>query len=579
MDVLRTDVLIIGSEGAGARAAIEACDQGAQVTVATKGQLGRSGATITGTADLCVDSRSLNQLLEGRGDNRDSPEAFFHDIVVEGKYLNDQKLVQAMVEDVPQRARELLEWGLRVFDVRQMPGHRYPRNMYTSGLEVVRTLRSQIKKRPIKLAEDVLVTDLLVQDGQVIGATGLDLAQGEPVTLTAKAVILAAGGAHNVYPLTTGPEDLTGDGQAMAFRAGAKLLNMEMTQFLPTTILDRPMARGSVFPFMLGPQNALRVWLLNKYGERFMARWDPQRMEHSTRDLLSIGIMTEVREGRGGPQGGVYFSLAHLPRNLIADFARWGAKPFIRTDWKAQGLDFAPVAQRLMDGEAIEVAPAAHFFMGGVAINEKGETALPGLFAAGEVTGGVHGANRLSGNAFSQMVVQGKRAGQRAAEWAAETKNIPHPHPTLVAARQERVERPLKRETGVNAYEVKTELQRLAWEKGGVIREGKGLQEALAAVADIRENQIPRLYCRPRSRAYNPEWQECLQVENLALVLEMILRSALTREESRGAHYRQDFPHGDNKKWHQNTLVLNREGSMVIATGPVTVTTLPPPPE
>src|SRR5579884_3673541 len=239
--VLRTDVLIIGSEGAGARAAWEVADRGLRATIVTKGRLGRSGATLTGAADLDVDSRSLLRLLgpeprlSGIAPNpEDSPEAFFRDMLVEGKWLNDQRLVLA---------------------------------------HVVQVLKAQVKRRPIQVVEDTMITDLLTRDGQVVGAVGLDLTRGEPVAFAAKAVILATGGGHNLYEYNTGPEDLTGDGQAMALRAGAELIDMEMTQFIPTTIVNPPLARGNLFPFLLGPQNALRVWLLNKYGERFMARW------------------------------------------------------------------------------------------------------------------------------------------------------------------------------------------------------------------------------------------------------------------------------------------------------------------
>src|SRR5437016_4241703 len=313
--MLQTDVLIIGSEGAGARAAIAASDAGAEVTVVTKGRMTRSGATLTGAADLDVDSATLYRLL-GRGDPDDSQDAFFRDMVIEGKYLNDQPLVEAHVGDVPRRIEELLGWGLKIYDLRQNPGHSYPRNLYTSGHDLVMLLKRQVRKRPIKVVEDTLVTDILLAEGRAAGALALDLRSGELEVIQAAAVVLATGGGHNIYAYTTGPEDLTGDGQAMALRAGVPLINMEMTQFLPTTIINPPMARGNLFPFLLGPQNGLQYWLLNKYGERFMERWDAARMEFSTRDLTSIGIMNEILEGRGGPDGGVYYSLAHLPPNL-----------------------------------------------------------------------------------------------------------------------------------------------------------------------------------------------------------------------------------------------------------------------
>ena len=528
----------------------------------------RSGATLTGAADLDVDSATLYRLL-GRGDPDDSPDAFFRDMVVEGKYLNDQPLVEAHVGDVPRRIEELLGWGLKIYDLRQNPGHSYPRNLYTSGHDLVMLLKREVRKRPITVVEDTLVSDLLVADGRVAGAMALDLRSGEPTVIRAAAVILATGGGHNIYAYTTGPEDLTGDGQAMALRAGLPLVNMEMTQFLPTTIINPPLARGNLFPFLLGPQNGLKYWLLNKYGERFMADWDPARMEFSTRDLTSIGIMNEILAGRGGPEGGVYYSLAHLPGNLIEDFARWGGKPFIKSDWSAHGHSFRDVVDRLKAGEAIEVAPAAHFFMGGIQIDETTATRLPGLFAAGEVTGGVHGANRLSGNAFAQIVTQGTRAGEAAASFAQREGQAREPSATDVSTAQRRLEAPVLEGGDLTAYELRRELQTIAAEKVGVLRTGAALEDAVDRIEDLRRNGLPKLASRAKDRRFNREWVECLQAESMLSTLRVIAGSALLREESRGAHYRRDFPGTDNDRWLVNTIVRQLEGSLELATTPV----------
>lgn len=574
-DLTETDVLIIGSEGAGARAAIAAADAGVSVTVVTKGRQTRSGATLTGAADIDVDSATLYRLL-GRGDPDDSPGVFFRDMVVEGKQLNDQPLVEAHVADIPRRAEELLSWGLKIYDLRQNPGHSYPRNLYTSGHDLVMLLKREVRKRAITLLEDTLVTDLLVSDGRVAGALALDLPSGEIQLFQAKAVVLATGGGHNLYAYTTGPEDLTGDGQAMALRGGAALMNMEMTQFIPTTIINPPMARGNLFPFLLGPNDGLHYWLLNKKGERFMARWDPVRLERSTRDLLSIGIMTEILEGRGGPEGGVYYSLAHLPKNLVEDFARWGAKPFIKADWSAHGHNFRGVVDRLKAGDAIEVAAAAHFFMGGVQIDEGMRTTLPGLFAAGEVAGGVHGANRLSGNAFAQIVTQGARAGEGAADFARREREPPPVADEAVAQAEERVEAPLHRAGGITAYELRGELQGIADAKVGVLRTGAALQEAVEQLESLAVDALPRVYSRARSRHFNREWVECLQAENMLTTLRTIARSALLREESRGAHYRRDFPQTDDARWLCNTVVRLNGEQLDISTGPIRVKSTQP---
>lgn len=573
--MLRTQILVIGSEGAGARAAIAAADAGAEVTIVTKGRLARTGATITGAADLDVDSASLHRLL-GRGDPADSPEAFFHDMVIEGRYLNDQPLAEAHVQEAPLRVAELLEWGLKVYDLRQMPGHSYPRNMYTSGHDLMMVLKRQVRKRSIKLLEDTLVTDLLLDGGEAVGAMALDLRRGEPLPIAASAVVLAAGGGHNVYRFNTGPEDLTGDGYGLALRAGVELVNMEMTQSIPTTLIEPPIAQGNLFPFLLGPQNALRYWLLNKYGERFMAKWDPLRMEHSTRDLLTVGIGNEVAAGRGGPKGGVYFSLAHLPKNLVEDFARWGAKPFIEKDWSAHGLNFRQLVEKMLDGEAIEVGPAVHFFMGGVRTDEHMATSVNRLFAAGEVAGGVHGANRLSGNAFAQIVTQGCRAGEQAAALVRDLGEPAEPSKRFLSPALKRLERPLRASGGPSAYELRAELQELAHEQVGVIRDGPTLAAAAERVADLRRSAVAKVSSRAREREYNREWAECLALENMALTLEAIARSALFRTESRGAHYRRDFPSPDDANWLRNTVARLEGGALAVDSSPVRITTLQP---
>jgi succinate dehydrogenase/fumarate reductase flavoprotein subunit len=286
--------------------------------------------------------------------------------------------------------------------------------------------------------------------------------------------------------------------------------------------------------------------------------------------------MTEVLEGRGGPEGGVYYSLAHLPKNLIEDFARWGAKPFIKADWSAHGHNFREVVDRLKAGDAIEVSAAAHFFMGGVQIDERTQTAIPGLFAAGEATGGTHGANRLSGNAFTQIVTQGARAGEAAAAFARREGDAPPPPPAALVTAEERVEAPLRRGAGVVAFELRRELQELADTRVGVLRTGVGLEEAAARIERLRRDALPRVSSRIRERRFNPEWVECLQVENMLAVLLVIARSAQMREESRGAHYRRDFPSTGNDRWLRNTVATLHDDTIELATTPVRITSLHP---
>jgi succinate dehydrogenase/fumarate reductase flavoprotein subunit len=287
------DVLVIGSEAAGARAAIEAkkCGvDGGSIMLVSKGRFGQSGATVTAGAAISVDSRSASERLGLPGDRGDSVEAFFEDTLKEGGWINNKRLVRSMTENAGVRVKELIEWGMKISGLFGAPGHRYPRLVYTSGSEIMRTLRRETKRLSVDLLEEFLVTSLLVKEkGGVYGCVGINLRNGEFSPILAKAVVLATGGTHQLYPLATAPNQLSGDGQAMAWRAGVDLVDMEMTQFNPCTFMDPPAWRGISFPFWIGPEGGLDIWLLNRYGERFMKRWDRERMEKSTRDKLAIG--------------------------------------------------------------------------------------------------------------------------------------------------------------------------------------------------------------------------------------------------------------------------------------------------
>lgn len=576
----QTDILVVGSEGAGARAAIEASRFGLEVLIVTKGRMARSGATITARADMNLDSRSAKEHLGLSGDPRDSKEAFFEDTLVEGKYLNNQEMVEVLVEEAPLRIRELVDWGMRVYDFVQASGHSYPRGVISPGREIMKALKNEVKRHSnIRILEDVMVLDLLKTDDRVCGAIGLNLRTGELEVVSARSVILATGGGQMVYPMHTAPEELTGDGQAMAWRAGAELIDMEMTQFLAAAFIEPRAWKGVSFPFAISlNRHTMRSWLLNRKGERFMMHWDPVRMENSTRDILSIAVMNEILEGRGSPAGGVYLSFAHLPKNLIDYFAKWYGKPSLKEDWTYTGFKFKELMEQVKDGYAMEVAPASHFFMGGIKVDVNGKTSIHGLYAAGEVSGGLHGANRLSGNAISQILVQGKRAGECAARYSAGLER-----PQLDNSQKEHlVEKylaPIKRTRGVNPYEIKRRIHKISWERVGVLRDGEGLRKALEEIEEIERQEIPSLCCTCEDRVYNREWMEALQVENLMLILKAIACSAYERAESRGAHYRKDHPKSDNQKWLKNIVISNEQNEIKTATTPLTVTKSSPPME
>ena len=561
----KCDVLIVGSEAAGARAAIEAKKSDVSVLLVSKGRLGQSGATVTAGAGIAVDSRSACELFGLPGNMEDTPELFYEDTLNEGRVINNSRLVRCLTRDAGIRTKELADWGMKITGLFQPPGHRYPRAVYTSGPEIMKALKRQLKRLSVPVLEDFMVTDLLVgKTAETIGAVGINLRTGEFLPVLAKAVILATGGTHLMYPLRTAPDMLSGDGQAMAWRVGADLVDMEMTQFNPCTFKDPPPWRGISFPFWIGPEGGLDCWLLNRFGERFMKRWDPEKMEKSTRDKLSLGIAHEIAEGRGGPNGGVYYSLRHLPTNLIDFFPTWYRKPNLTNDWTfRRGFNFKKLASDLKKGLAIEVAPAIHFFMGGIVIDENGKTTVPGLFAAGEVAGGVHGANRLSCNALSQTFVQGATAGQSAATFVKKAKHHQDFSRQMLETLKEKAWKPFRRKTGPTAYELKKRIQANVERSIGVIRKEEDLKNVLKEIETIKKEYASAMVCRSKDPVYNLEWMECLQIENLATVFEGIARSALFRTESRGAHYRQDFP-ATQKEWEKNVHIVNEKGKMAL---------------
>jgi succinate dehydrogenase/fumarate reductase flavoprotein subunit len=541
----RVDVAVLGSGGAGLLAALEAARQGKQVVVLSKGQIGRSGATATITGDVSVDGTAQKR-LGMRGDLRDDAEAFFEDTMKGGAYLNDPVLAQAMVEEVGEEMAKLVNAGLKIVGLGHAPGHRSPRGVLVSGMQMLQILSRQAAAEGVLFRDEFYATDVLVDDGRCVGVAGVDLRTGEINGVLASSVVIATGGGAMVYPVRTAPSELVGDGYRMALDAGADLVDMEMVQFLPCCLVDPPIWRGIQFPWILGPQSGTRAWLLNRYGERFMARYDPERMEMSTRDKLSIACVREVLEGRGGPSGGVFMSWAHLPKDILEFLPQWYGKPLLHSGWRWEGFDFAPLVERIQNGHAVEVGPAAHFHMGGIRVDVDGATSVPGLFACGEVTGGVHGANRLSGNACTQFLVQGSRTGRAAAGAAS------HGHASLSPRTwhraMDRIGKPLKCTPELRPHEVMEHLQETCRRNLNVVRDGDGLEQALADVHRIRQQELPRTGAGPAAgSSYNRAWIDALQVESAARTVEAIALSASRRKDSRGAHFRSDHPHAQRE--------------------------------
>lgn len=562
--IVKTDVLVVGSEGTGARACLALAERGLDVVVITKGYVGRSGATLTADADIDVDSYHCKRFFALPGDERDSIEHFFEDMCEESDYLGDQEMVWLHCEEAPIRVKEFVDWGGRIDMLTHAPGHKYARGIWLPGTEFARVLAKKINEASdrVRLIEHCMLVDLVKDGDRVVGGVALDYSRGEVVVIQAKATILCTGGAMRIYPHTTAPEELTGDGFGAAYRAGASLVDMEFPMFLPYVLIAPIGASGVDFTYLLSAY--LHTHALNREGERFMAKWDPQRMERTTRDVNSIASYLEIQKGLGGPNGGVFLSLKHLPNNLTEYSSTWFPDDF--DHWRYGGFDmkkFMPDPHN----EAAETVPASHFWNGGVRINKDCETGVPGLFAAGEGSGPIMGANRISGNALTMTQVWGHRAGVAV---AAYVNGLSHGNldDNQVAAIRAKIFAPLERQSGENAVELRKHLQKVAWAKFGVIREEKGLNEGLSELAKL-EAALPQLATRTKTRKYNKEWVEAVQLENMVLTSRMICQSSLTRTESRGALFRMDCQKKDNVNWLKNVNIRRKGSEMEIFTSPV----------
>ena len=573
VEIVKTDVLIIGTEGAGARAAIEVCqqDENAKVIGITKGFFTHSGATLTAGASINMDGASMMKLFGFEGRSYDNKDIYFEDTVKEGRFVNNQELVQILVDKAPEAVKEVADWGMKVDGHWRGAGHRYDRSILSPGVRIMVGLRKKIREFQdrICLHENIMAVDLIKDEqGYVSGVIALDLFKGDPVIYIAKATILATGGGLRIYPWTSGPEELTGDGQAMAYRAGVEFTDMEFIQFITCTLKNPPSRVGSVNRFL-----HIGAWLLNKEGQRFMSKWDPERMEQSTRDNIAIGIATEILEGRGfedNKGGHILCSFKHLPDQIITDnvaiYSLYGNQ------------NFKNYINRIVKQGSVICFPACHFYCGGIRINTKCETNIPGLYAAGEICGGMHGANRISGNAITEALVEGKIVGEEVAKFISQ-KDYPVVKESNYEKSIEKIFNPYNgynKGEGVSAIEISEKIQMIAGKWVGVIRDKETLNNALKEINKIK-TEISSVKLTNNQKRYNKEWIEALQIENMIQTLEMIARSALARKESRGVHYRKDFPKTNNKEWLKNTLLKKDEnGNMVISIIPAKITKFKP---
>ncbi|MDY7035862.1 MAG: FAD-binding protein [Thermodesulfobacteriota bacterium] len=561
-EVEQTDVLVIGGGIAGIRAAIEAHDKGVNVILANKGPFGRDGAAVW------MAGWGFQAALY----HPDSIEQHIADTIKGGKFLNNQELVKTFLSLAPKALEEISKWGMRLakegdkFMQARLPGETYARSIYhvhfgkMLGAEYKKILPRQVKKRKkIHVIEDIIIFDLLKNGDEVVGAIGLDLVKGTPVVINAKATIVATGGYMGCYNFTTANSTATGDGHGFSYRAGVKMTGMEFVQFIPTVTLWPQIVRGDLFPYSL--LNAVYGMFFNKMGERFMERYYPKEKDWATREAASRAIAQEVREGRGSPHGGAYLSFKHIPKNLMDTFLETNKESSFMKNLERTGFNIRE--------DALEVGPGAHYVQGGCWIDEKCRTNLGRLYAIGELgSGGKDGADRLAGNSLPFCMVMGYVAGKEAAKNES-SGDLPEIDKTQVDRLTKKVHEYFDRTDGVRPKEIKVKVRGILGEYAIFQRNAEGLKDGIKQIEDIKTEMLPKLSCAAKTKTFNLEWMEALEAENIVDVAEMILRSALMREESRGLHERSDFPEKD-EKWLKHLIIKKVDEKMSFSAEPIT---------
>ncbi|MEM2193428.1 MAG: FAD-binding protein [Candidatus Methanomethylicia archaeon] len=545
MEIIDTDVLIVGSGGAGLRAAIETQRYNVKAVIVCKGGFPSGCSSYAmGAMQVAFDLQSFESQLR--------------DTVVGGRFINNQVLVKIMIEKSVEAAKELEEFGTyfekedgkyRLF---AFGGYSQPRAIVSSKPYAggwIEGLVKRVRELDIEVIDHVMATRLLTIGREVVGVVGLNLKTGNILTVRAKSTILATGGAGWLYPITTNPPGITGDGYAIAYQAGAELTDMEFIQFR-ACIVYPSILRGQPPPADGMVSSGGRFY--NVLCERYMKKYDPVRCENVTRDLIAIYTYKEIKEGRGTSHGGVYNDLSGVPEKELERF-----ESFMQA-CRAAGID--------PKWQPIEWAPGAHHFMGGIRIDEYAKTSLNGLFACGEVTAGIHGANRLAGNALTDTLVFGKIAGTSAAKRAI-SRAPPEIPMEQVESEISRISSFYKREEGMDYRLIRIEVQNIMNNYVGVTRKGSELIKALNELDRISK-QIQNLYIASEEKTYR-ELGELLETINLITVGRIVAKAALIRTESRGAHYREDYPRENSKKWLNNIVFFHHNGEMLVEIKPV----------
>jgi len=535
------DVIIIGGGGAGAEAALSAAEGDTDVAIVEKGIFGRAGCTVLGSYSCCV--------AIGNKDPRDNPIIHFEDTVREGKYINDQKLVEIYTEKAPERVLELQKFG-KVFEElpngklkqEMVPGHTFPRAVFSelhTGKKMITTLKKEVLCRDIDIYNECIIFEILVENNKVYGALGYNIKNGEFILFKCKAIVITTGGCGQLYQNTTTSTDNTGDGLALAYFAGAELKDMEFVQFYPTAqCYPKILKEDATFPAWLRINTGARLY--NKDGIEFMKEKMPDWRFKATRDELAQAIYTEIKEGRGSPHGGVYIDVLHLSEKEIEEAYSFG-NYFNRL--LKMGIDLRK--------DTIETTVSAHFFMGGIKVNEKFATCVNGLFAAGEAIAGIHGANRLCGNALSEILVTGHEAGKYAAEYAKNNKRSNNDF--KIRDKIKKISDLLERKEGISPIEIKKEIKKIMWEKVGVIRNSHELEEAIKKLESLKHD-LSRMYVSTKTYIWNKELVDAIEAKFMVTVALLIAKAALYRKESRGSHFREDYPKTDNINWLVNIV-------------------------
>jgi succinate dehydrogenase / fumarate reductase flavoprotein subunit len=579
------DVLVVGAGGAGLRAAIEASAAGAKTALVCKSLLGKAH-TVMAEGGIAAALASV--------DSRDSWQVHFRDTMRGGNFLNQWRMAQLHAQEAPARVRELQEWGA-IFDrtreggilQRNFGGHTYPRLAHVgdrTGLEMIRTLQDRGVHQGIDVFMECTIRAILKDGDHVAGGLAYWRESGRFVLFNAKAVVLATGGIGRCWEINSNSWEYTADGHAMALWAGADLIDMEFVQFHPTGMVWPPSVRGTLITEGVRGEGGV---LKNNHGERFMYNYVPEayRGEYAEteeesdrwvasvvagqrsdarrppellkRDVIARAINREVNEGRGTPHGGVYLDIAsrRTPEEIIR---------------RLPGMyhQFKELADVDITRDPMEVGPTCHYMMGGVRVDaETQEATVPGLFAAGEVSGGMHGANRLGGNSLSDLLVFGQRAGEFAARHAKERPVLPAINPDEVEAIVRESLAAFDRQDGENPYAIHESLQIMMQRRVGIIRSQEDLKLALEELSRLRERAGKAKVSG--NIQYNPGWHLALDLKNMIDVSEAVTRAALTRNESRGAHTREEYP-DSVPEWGERSLIIRKRGdALVVAEEPV----------